>query len=362
MVQLEKHLKSELYYRDLYDRHTVERCRDIITFHSRPVKNPPLIDGKEPTKEIMDAMSKWAIDFGLMFEKGERYTHKEETVRKWMAADKAKDDLYESAMPPVDVSCLTCHARMVLLDKDLWTAGLNEPDRVLFMFDCPNGCLPRRAFFNNGEEWRIKPNPCPKCGAHLKPEHKTTEDKFITIYKCESCDFTKTEELERMANKKEKPDPNFEDDKNRFCLSKDEGDKWPAELANIEEMGKLVAEWKERDKNKEVYDKVAELKKLTVVELEKLIVPVLEKANYIHLQLGSPEIGKDVIIPFMVQDSKSGRENLASQYDLKQLLKKILKDTNWRIMSDGVSCRLGILNGRLRGYENEKDMLKLVIK
>ena len=128
----------------------------------------------------------------------------------------------------------------------------------------------------------------------------------------------------------------------------------------MEQMGKLVDSWKERDKNKEVYDKVAELKKLTVVELEKLITPVLEKSNYIHLQLGSPEIGKDVIIPFMVHDSKSDRENLASQYDLKQLLKKTLKDTNWRIMSDGVSCRLGILNGRLRGYDSEEDLLKLI--
>ena len=76
--------------------------------------------------------------------------------------------------------------------------------------------------------------------------------------------------------------------------------------------------------------------------------------------LAITEISKDVVMPFTIQDSKTGRENMASQYDLKRLLKKTLQDTNWRIMSDGVFCRLGILNGRLRGYENKEDLLKLV--
>lgn len=29
-------------------------------------------------------------------------------------------------------------------------------------------------------------------------------------------------------------------------------------------------------------------------------------------------------------------------------------------MSDGINYRLGILSGRLRGYENDEDLLKLV--
>jgi len=78
------------------------------------------------------------------------------------------------------------------------------------------------------------------------------------------------------------------------------------------------------------------------------------------LQLANPEIDKNVVVPFTIQDSKSGRESLASEYDLKQLLKKTLENTNWRLMSDGVSYRLGVLNGRLKGYESEEDLLKLV--
>jgi hypothetical protein len=39
-----------------------------------------------------------------------------------------------------------------------------------------------------------------------------------------------------------------------------------------------------------------------------------------------------------------------------------LIDTNWRLMSDGISYRLGYLNGRLRAYEQEEDLKELVIK
>lgn len=85
-----------------------------------------------------------------------------------------------------------------------------------------------------------------------------------------------------------------------------------------------------------------------------------KKAISIHLQLANPEIDRNVVVPFTVQDSKTGRESRTSEYDLKRLLKKILEDTNWRLMTDGVNYRLGVLAGRLRGYESEEDLLKLV--
>lgn len=360
MNEIEKHLKDIIYYNDLYDYHTVEQCRNIILINAQPVKNPPLLRGKKPSKGMVRAMSKMAPELRLMFEKGSRYIHKEKTIRDWMTRDEAKDKLYESAKPPAEVRCLKCRSVMNFLDKDLYPVGFNEQDRVLFMFDCPNGCLPRRAFYNNGEEWKLNSNPCPKCGERLSSEDETTETKFITHYKCATCGFAKTDELERMASKKEKPDPDFEADRERFCLSKEKGEEWRQELVRLEQMGKLVDGWKEKDKNKDIYDKVAKIKKLTVIELEKLLTPILEKENYIHLQLATPEIGINVVVPFTVQDAKGGRESRTSEYDFKRLFKKVLEDTNWRLMTDGVSCRLGVLRGRLKGYESEEDLLKLV--
>jgi len=65
-------------------------------------------------------------------------------------------------------------------------------------------------------------------------------------------------------------------------------------------------------------------------------------------------------MPFTVQDSSSRHEELEVKYDLKQLLKKRLENTNWRLMTDGVSYRLGFLSGRLRGYDSEEELLKLI--
>lgn len=48
------------------------------------------------------------------------------------------------------------------------------------------------------------------------------------------------------------------------------------------------------------------------------------------------------------------------QYELEVLLRKALKDTNWRIMTSGTNYRLGMLKGRLREYEREEDLLNLV--
>ncbi len=125
-------------------------------------------------------------------------------------------------------------------------------------------------------------------------------------------------------------------------------------------MGKLVNEWKEKDKNKELYDKIAQLKKLTILQLEELLVPLLEKNKYVKFHMKDPETGRDVFVPFIVYDGDDKRDERSSILTIQKLMKKTLESTNWRLMSNGVNYRLGMLNGRLRAYEKEEDLLKLV--
>jgi hypothetical protein len=49
-----------------------------------------------------------------------------------------------------------------------------------------------------------------------------------------------------------------------------------------------------------------------------------------------------------------------SIHDLQKLLKEALSPTNWRLMSDGVTYRLGFLQGRLRGMEGEEKLRELL--
>lgn len=361
-LRTEKHLKDKLYYSDFYDRRTVERCRNLIQIHSRPMKNPPLFRGKKPPKEMVDAISKMSLEYALMFEKGERYLEKEKTIQEWMDRDRAKDELYESAEPIDNVTCLTCRSVMKVAHKHLYSSGIDAPDRVLFMYECPRGHLPMRAFFHDGEEWIPKRDKCPKCAAELKVDMKDTKTRFISTFTCSKCNYQKVDEMKRAVVEQEKEDKDFEKDRARFCLTDEEGKKYLDEKWNMEQMGKLVERWKAEEKDKDLYDAVNKIKKLTFVQLKNLLSPALEKAQYVNLEFGNPDIGKDVQVGFTVNDGNDARQGLASEADLKKLIKKMLEDTNWRLMSDGVNYKLGILTGRLRGFENREDLLELVKK
>ena len=361
-MKTEKHLKDRLYYSDLYDRHTVERCRDLTRLFLKPVKNPPLINGKKPTKEMVDIMSKMLLDYRLLSEKGERWVNKEKRIQEWMDRDQAKDELFESAEPMDNVTCLTCRSLMKIAHKNLYSSGIDAPDRVLFMYECPRGHLPMRAFFHDGEEWTPKRDKCPKCTAELKVDLKDTKVKFISTFTCPNCDYQKVDETKRAATREEKEDKDFEKDRARFCLTDEEGQKYLDSKFQMEQMGKMVERWKAEEKDKDLYDAADKIKKLTFLQLKNLLSPALEKAQYMNLEFGNPDIGKDVQVGFTVNESNDTRQGLASEADLKKLIKKTLEDTNWRLMSDGVNYKLGILTGRLRGYENQEDLLELVRK
>lgn len=139
--------------------------------------------------------------------------------------------------------------------------------------------------------------------------------------------------------------------------------KWAEEKPHeAEQLKRLVDSWKEEEKNKELYNRLAKIKKLNIAELKKLLTEIVKKEEYINIEFSDPELEKSIIINFTIQDNKTGRGEYDSRIQLQRILRKALEKTNWRLMSEGVSCRLGILSGRLRGYENEEDLLKLVDK
>lgn len=75
--------------------------------------------------------------------------------------------------------------------------------------------------------------------------------------------------------------------------------KWCREKPlEVEQFINLTKRIEERIKNKELYGKLAKIKKLTIAELQKLLSPALKKEGYINLEFSKPEIKKDVIIEF----------------------------------------------------------------
>lgn len=108
--------------------------------------------------------------------------------------------------------------------------------------------MPRRAFFSDGEEWRVKPNLCLRCNTKLNQEQINSEEKLITKNTCPNCGYTETDELVWTHKKEEPLDENFAADRDRFCMTDEQGKKFQDEKWQIEQMGKFVKEWEEKEK------------------------------------------------------------------------------------------------------------------
>ncbi|MFH0818929.1 MAG: hypothetical protein V1898_02965 [Patescibacteria group bacterium] len=117
--------------------------------------------------------------------------------------------------------------------------------------------------------------------------------------------------------------------------------------------------WK---KNKHIYDAIKNLNKLSVSQLKKLLSEAIEKNNYQNLLFNSPEMGKDVQIEFTCEDAKEDRHEYDSRMQLKNIIIQALQNTNWKLMTTGINYRMGVLSGKLRGYDREEDLMSLVIK
>jgi len=238
-----EHLKSKQYYIDLYDKHTVERCRRLEKNQSET----EIPKDKKVTKKEAEAVKNYVHELMLTFEKGERYLNKEKTINEWMERDRQRDELLESARPPEDIRCLTCRNRLAVLDKQLWHGDEDKSDRVLFMFECPNKCLPRRAFFNDGEEWRSKPHLCVKCANPTKEAVTDDKEKMITTYTCTKCKHVETDEYV-WSKTEDEYDEHFAEDRDRFCLTEEKGREFQDMKWNMERAGKFMEEWDEKQK------------------------------------------------------------------------------------------------------------------
>ena len=355
------YLKDKKYYEDLYDLHTIEICIDWVKLALKKCKEDKAFD-KFPKEDKIRGKN-ILIELPLYYQKGERYRNREKTINEWIEKDKIKQDKYDETKEPDGIFCKECNWAMKLEGKSLYDFS-DEPLRMLFFFECPN-CHKRRGIFDDGTEYKSKPRFCPKCGDELEISYKKENEVSIFTEKCKSCDYKLEDKTdfklydERQKKRKERQEYLLNKYREECCLTPEKGENY---VSSQNQLKYAVDRLKESEK-KEIdprYIKARALKKLKVFDLQKLLKETLEKAKYIELSFDKPEITRDVIIPFSVQESDTSKSDYDSQNNLKKLIKKTLEDTNWRLMSDGISQRLGILSGKLRGYENEEDLIKIV--
>jgi hypothetical protein len=343
------YLKDKEYYSNLYDEGTVGRCRRTVEHYKKTAKT------KDKLGQIKDRWSQVSLNLSLFFLKGERFADKETTIEKWMERGRQRDELLQTKPPTV--YCPKCNQLMELGLANLETNFETEVDRVYFIFGCKS-CKETRGLYANGEEYIFKGNLCPECNTKWESKHIKTAKKITTHNLCPKCGNKETYTLDLFPKPKEKeePDPDFAKDKLEYCLSEEEGRKYVSYKYDLKNMVRIVDEFKDHQKNKVVYEKAQNIKQLSLADLSELLNKGLKKSNYVGLSITNPQVGKDLIINFSVQDDKVGRENYESCQMLRKALVKLLGGTNWKLMSDGVSYKLGVLTGRLRG-QDDKDQI-----
>jgi len=349
-----KYLRDKSYYEDIYDKHTVEECRRFID-QAKKTKFPKSLD-KDP-KEKAKAVG-YLFHLPLYFIKGERYLGREEFITKMMAEDEARDKFVKDHPAPT-AYCPKCNKKMNLMVSELDSSFDNKLMRMVYMYRC-EPCNTKKAFYSDGEPYVFKNDFCPKCQKEWDKENIKSKDKIVTKYSCPHCGHNDEYTLDFNEKPKKEPvDPNFERDKKEFCLSEKEGEeyrKW--KTVDYPQMKEMVDEWKDKEDHKEIYEKAEQTKKLTLPELSDLLAKELSKSDFKELVISNTEITRDLIITFTIQDAKSGRDEGSSRSDLKKALNKILEDTNWKLMSEGVSYKLGLLTGRLRGADDKEVIYK----
>lgn len=354
------YLKAEQYYTDLYDLHTIKECLDW----EKNIQEKDLSDynKKKIPKKQQEPLKEFITDLPLYFIKGEKYANKSEQIREWIEKDRKKQEKYDNASEPSNIYCLSCGNRMRSVSRELYDFT-DEPLKVLFFFECST-CKKRRGVFNTGEDFKSHEQTCPKCQYIVKVSISKKDGKTIWTTKCTRCDFIDIEvddydEWKVQQDIKRKEDEELlQNFRTKYCLSDKEGQEYIEAKSSLNRVSEIIKESEQKELDP-AYQLAVKLKKISVVELEKLLSKALEKEKYTKLTLDKPEMGQYVIVPFTVQDANSSRKEYDSKHKLQKIIKKSLEETNWRLMSEGTTYRLGYVYGRLKGYEREEDIANL---
>ncbi|WKZ26100.1 MAG: hypothetical protein QY322_02195 [bacterium] len=280
-----------------------------------------------------------------------------------MARDKEKDDRVENAVTPRNVYCDSCSNEMNMTMKHL----SSNDTRVMFWFECPNKCKKRKAVFDNGEEFKPEPPLCPRCSGKLNEKLERKGEALITYISCPNCKYKNKEIIDyekdrkEWAEKKRKDKELLKKYRWQFCLNEKEGQEY---ISHIESMKRLreVMEESEKKQKDPTYKKVQKLKRLKITDLRENLEKILTKERYLNLKLDKPQMDRYVIVPFTLEDGDSKRGEYDSRNNCRKIIKETLEKTNWRLISEGISYRLGYLSGNLKGYEQEEDLAELIRK
>lgn len=358
------YLKDKQEYIDRYDIGTIEFCLDWYqSIFNSFKKNRNDKEFKKYTDEEFDFEVNKVASYSMNFYKGERYRNKYKTIDEWMERDRKLQEKYDNTPVPTNLKCQHCGGDMKMTLKELSDSHTDKP-YMWFMFGCKKYNR-RRAVLEDGSDWICEKPKCPKCKSELKSDIKINRKDDTTTFTetCPKCDYKNVDvhdhkkfELEHQAKEikeKELLVKYYED----YCS--DRVGKSIMETADAMAFAHEVMEAEIKKYDDPSQDFVAKVDILDVNKFEKFLSPILENNGYLKFSLDKPEIDRSIIVPFNLQDKNTVSKNIDKTKELEKLLKENLEKTNWRLVSNSLSNRLGFVSGRLRAYESKEELLEL---
>jgi DNA-directed RNA polymerase subunit RPC12/RpoP len=362
-------LHERSIYEERYDRHTVELCRAREEMMDKFFgERPPL--NSHGKAESDNGYYQYSVMYFHLVEvlAGERWQARKETIEQWMADDDARDRHLADAQPAAIPYCRSCGEDMQITHKSYMhrkrgRRKMDEED-ILFMFDCVP-CGKRVASWQDSTEWKPRQTRCEKCGVPVDELHKRRGNALTTTYTCTGCGHhhKDTMRLGTSAVTRQTGDRDFKLDRRRFCFDAEVGKKFLERQKHIEGIRGLLAE-RQRKSGSAAIDPVAVavagIRRLKVARVAELLAKAVAEAGYIGFKLGELQVGPEITIPFSCLDNEPTRGDYDSRTKLKRHISTTLADTNWQLMSEGIRHHVGHLSGRLRGYESEEELRRLV--
>jgi len=363
------YLNDRSIYEKRYDKITVELCRVCEQIVYNAFGDRPALD-RHGHADSATGYYQYSIFYFQLVEllAGERWQERDTTISKWMKADEEKDRRLAEAKPSTTPYCRSCGEDMRIKLKSYASRergdSKKDDDDILLMFKC-EPCNKLMALWQDGTEWEGYQARCEKCNAPVDETDTVKGNVITSTYTCPNCDYDYKNVWKLGAKPKTPADPHFKVDRRRFCFDAATGKKFLVRKAHIEHLGELLERGRQRaGASEEAIDPLAgaveQVKKLKVAQVVGLLSTAIAKVGYTKFKLGEPQIGREVAVPFTCLDNQPERESYDSRMGLKKLITATLADTNWQLMSDGVHYRLGYLSGRVRAYESDEDLRKLI--
>lgn len=345
---MEKYKKEKQYYIDKYDRETIRILKKME--NEAHEKGEELIADMDFMRHLLIMDGMWKPDTAFYEKAATRAQLKDDIIRQWMFDDEQCDRLVERHSTPEGIKCNVCNTRM-------WFNGhiFNENNAsILFAFKCPKDHKPQKIVYPNGDECFFPKKKCVKCRGEIESTSVKDKNLIICKDKCLDCGYEIIDEFDMGFLSEEDID---EKEREKYCTDFKSRKTFAESLMEVARVAESIQREKTEQQIKEEY-RIDQIEKPNIPQIELRLSKLTEELGYVKFQLGQPDMDRHIVVEFSVQDP-TVRTDRESELLLMKSINENLFPTCWRLMSQGVSYRMGYITGKLKAYTDDEGLLKI---